>query len=178
MSCKKCKCGNDTTTEEMYKDFKIGEYEKTKFNYKPITGDTEIPISPLTEPTDALFKLDYEEDNYDPEQWKIEITKVENGYIVRNKSDNTVIVFEDEDGDIEGLSNMLHYVGSEFGSRYRLEINALESKHDYLKEDFKVMLEDVYQSYNDDSHDVEADTLEQLEEMFGKFKRRDNGKTD
>ena len=151
MSCKNCKC-------------KIGLEEP----FDPTINEPKIE-------TNELFNFD--EDNYDPEQWKIEITKVENGYIVRNKSENSVLVFEDEGGEVEGLANMLYYVGSEFGSRFRLEINSLESKHDYLKEDYKEMLKDVYQSYNDDSHDVEKDTLAGLEEIFGKFKWRDNEKT-
>jgi len=141
----------------------------------------EEPFDPtINEPkveTSELFKLDYDEDKYDPEQWKIEITKVENGYIIRNKSEDTVLVFEDEGGEVEGLANMLHYVGSEFGSRFRLEINALESKHDYLKEDYKEMLKNMHRHFGDEDYDIDDDTLQQLEEIFGKFKWRDNGKT-
>ena len=113
-------------------------------------------------------------EEYDPEQWKIEVTKVNNGYIIKNKSENTVSVIEyDDDDGVEGISNMLYYLANEFGGNYRVEINALEHKHDYLKEDFKMMLEDIYDSYNDDSHDVTSETMQQLEEIFGKFKWRD-----
>ena len=113
------------------------------------------------------------ETDYDPEQWKIEVTKVNNGYVIKNKSENSVMVIEEEYGDIEGLANMLYYLANEFGSNYRVEINSLEHKHDYLKEDFKMMLEDVYKSFNDDDHDVTTETMEQLEDIFGKFHWRD-----
>ena len=145
MSCKNCKC--DT---EMSEDIK----ELNRLN-------------------DILKVQDNEDDNYDPEQWKIEITKVGNGYIIKNKSENSVMVIEEDGDNTEGLANMLYCLAYEFGSGYRLEINTLEDKHDYLKEDFKMMLEDVYKSYNEDDHDVTSGTMEQLEDMFGKFSWRD-----
>ena len=129
-------------------------------------------IKELNEMNDNWTPPGVTETDYDPEQWKIEVTKVNNGYVIKNKSENSVMVIEEEYGDIEGLANMLYYLANEFGSNYRVEINSLEHKHDYLKEDFKMMLEDVYKSFNDDGHDVTTETMEQLEDIFGKFSWR------
>ena len=116
-------------------------------------------------------KYGYEEEKYDPEQWKMEITKVENGYIIRNLAENSVMVVENEPDELTGMSAMLYNVAYEFGGR--VEVNVLDGKHDYTKDDFKSMLKDVHRSYNEDDHDVTKDTLEQLEELFGKFSWRD-----
>ena len=149
MSCKKCRCDNMEKLSEGIK-----ELNEMNNNWTFSSAGEEV------------------NDGYDPEQWKIEVTKVDNGYIIKNKSENNVMVIEEEDGDIEGLANMLYYLANEIGSAYRVEINSLEHKHDYLKEDFKMMLEDVYKSFNDDDHDVTTETMEQLEDIFGKFSWR------
>lgn len=153
MSCKNCKCDN---MDKLSEDIKTLNELSSGWDYSETT--------------------EYKEDKYDPEQWKIEITKVSNGYIVKNKSENSVIVIEEESGDVEGLANMLYYLANEFGSNYKLEINSLKHKDDYLKEDYELMLEDVYKSFNEDDHDVTKSTLEQLEDMFGKFSWRDSEK--
>lgn len=103
----------------------------------------------------------------DNQYQKIKVTKVDNGYVVRTHEETSVI--ENVDDDVEGLANMLYRLAYEFGGGYRIEINTLKYKHDYLKEDLEVMLKDVHRSYNEDDHDVTPETLEHLEEMFGKF---------
>jgi len=113
------------------------------------------------------------EKEHDPEFWKMIITKISNGYIVRFPNQlgtgDDIAVIEEGDGEYgerDGLINLLWTVLNEFNPNVRIEIEPLKNKYDWTKWDFKELLRDVHKHFTDEDYDIDEETVESIKRIF------------
>ena len=156
--CKKCKCKQidgefdkiNKRREKEYDKFNIPDYDETKYNYKP-TSEWSLPDN-----KDNLL------------QWKVEIIKVDNGYICKGVDETWVI--ENTNGESKALIGLFWSLKEEFDCNSYLDMEVLKHKEDYTKWDYREILKDVYNLLTNDDFELPEDTIEMIKDIFKKEK--------
>ena len=155
----KCKC---KSIEKKYKKFNIPEYEEQKYNYKPTIGGGTYPA------TEQLGEWNLPDNKDNILQWKVEIIKVDNGYICKGVDETWVI--ENTDGESKTLIGLFWSLKEEFDCNSYLDMEVLKHKEDYTKWDYREILRDVYNLLTNDDFELPEDTIEMIKDIFKKEK--------